>query len=341
MYTRISHVTIGSTIGSFRRFARVLHLPIFPSYPLSHSRNLSILHMWSQVARVQAGLRKKKNGEDKEGMPDGKGGWLGERERRTRWGRRRRRVRVPEPRERILLTVRERAPFLPARVGGPANNAGLVFLNPRGGIGASRSVASLPRPCPARPALVRPSKRNRQVTSALATTTTTAVAASGSHVPFSFYFLFIRRAARPGENGLTVPRGCAEGRRRGRRSSEWIIEASGAGRETVNDPALRQDQGKRNARYRCCCWLDNRGSFPQWTLRKSDHRLNRCSPSGIKRKSAYMRRLFNSDYFFCAPTTKINFVHFLITKFSIYLRFYYCMFIRLLIRLCKRYKDLV
>lgn len=36
--------------------------------------------------------------------------------------------------------------------------------------------------------------------------------ASGSRVPFSFYFLFIRRAARPGENGLTVPCGCANGR---------------------------------------------------------------------------------------------------------------------------------
>lgn len=27
---------------------------------------------------------------------------------------------------------------------------------------------------------------------------------AGANVPFSFYFLFIRRAARPGENGLTV-----------------------------------------------------------------------------------------------------------------------------------------
>lgn len=93
VYTRISRVVIGSTIGSFRRFARVLHLPPSPRTPLSHSRNLSILHMWSQVAGVQAGLRKKKNGEDKEGIPDGKGGWLGERKRRTGWGRRRRRVR--------------------------------------------------------------------------------------------------------------------------------------------------------------------------------------------------------------------------------------------------------
>lgn len=41
-------------------------------------------------------------------------------------------VQVPE-RERILLTVRERARGVSsACVGGPANNAGLVFLNPRG-----------------------------------------------------------------------------------------------------------------------------------------------------------------------------------------------------------------
>jgi len=78
-------------------------------------------------------------------------------------------------------------------VGGPANNAGLVFLNPRGSIGAS-----LPR-FGAHSAIA-------EETSALI-----AAATSGSHVPFSFYFLFIRRAARPGENGLTVPCGCMVG----------------------------------------------------------------------------------------------------------------------------------
>lgn len=71
MYTRISRVVIGSTIGFISTIRTGSPSPSFSSRtPFSHSRNLSILHMWSQVARVQAGLRKKKNGEDKEGIPE-------------------------------------------------------------------------------------------------------------------------------------------------------------------------------------------------------------------------------------------------------------------------------
>lgn len=147
--------------------------------------------------------------------------------------------------------ARERA-VSSACVGGPANNAGLVFLNPRRGILA----VSLPLPSclflcpgPARRSFHRPSERRRVIsalTAAAATATAAAAATSGSRVPFSFYFLFIRRTARPGENGLTVPRMRGEGE--GGMGRRWGGE--GRGGDPPNELSRLLKRGPRRAAVR-------------------------------------------------------------------------------------------
>lgn len=152
--------------------------------------------------------------------------------------------------------ARERA-VSSARVGGPANNAGLVFLNPRRGISETRAAPSSPGPSR--------SERNRRVTSALA--------ASGSRVPFSFYFLFNRRATHPGENGLTVPYGSREIRGRGPEgeigdpSNELsrLSERDGRPERAARNTA-RIERGREGEEHwilwpLCCRWLGNRRRF--------------------------------------------------------------------------------
>lgn len=153
------------------------------------------------------------------------------------------RTRFPNPRANSSHGSRESAVSL-ARVGGPANNAGLVFLNSRRLIGVSFSLSlSLLWPGPVRldPTFIQSGTSERNTPGQFWPPQTSG--GSGSRVSFSLCFFFTsylsneqkharkRSHGPPSRSPITV-----DERKRGEEeSAEWIIEVSETGRSTAKE----------------------------------------------------------------------------------------------------------
>lgn len=207
-------------------------------------------------------------------------------------------------------------------MGGPANNAGLVFLNPRGGIGPV-------------PALVWPSRRNRRGHFCPRDDDHDGDGSGGGErEPRTFLFLLplYPACSTPGRKRSHGPpwmRGEGGVGRRGERATErkeirrmnyrGFCSGSGERGGDGERSGLTAGSGKKKRNVLLVVvavgWVIEEAS-PQWTSRESDHRLDRRPPSRDS-EGTHMRGegfLATITFFFRRPRQAT--CNFLITRYQ-------------------------